>query len=255
MDMSTENNKIIEDPVLDQERQKKAREYAGIRRRLGFVDMGISLVLLLTIIFTGATIWFVNFFHWPVIPVAVVYFLVLLVGSEIITSPLSYYQGFVLPHRYGISTQSLRSWLADLAKSGAIGLVFGTAAVAVVYWFLMSFPDFWWLMAWGLMLIVSLIMSIVAPVLLVPLFYKSHPLADTELKTRLEKLAEKAKARVHGIFILDFSAKGTAANAALMGLGQTRRIVISDTLIQQYSTPEIEVVTAHEIGHHVNRDI
>ena len=90
---------------------------------------------------------------------------------------------------------------------------------------------------------------------LVPLFYRVKPLADIELKSRLEGLARKANTGVQGIFILDYSSKVTAANAALMGMGRTRRIVISDTLIQQYSTPEIEVVTAHEIGHHVHRDI
>ena len=98
-------------------------------------------------------------------------------------------------------------------------------------------------------------MSIVGPVWLVPIFYKVRPLADSELKTRLEQLAKKAGAKVNGIFTLDFSSKGTTANAALMGIGRTRRIVISDTLISQYTTPEIEVVTAHEIGHHLHRDI
>ena len=88
-----------------------------------------------------------------------------------------------------------------------------------------------------------------------PLFYKVRPLEDSELKTRLEQLAKKAVAKVNGIFTPDFSSKGTTANAALMGIGRTRRIVISDTSIKQYSTPEIEVVTAHEIGHHLHRDI
>ncbi len=246
---------IIEKPTLDQERQKKAREYSRIRRRLSFSEMGLSLALLLLLIFTGVSHWFTGLFNWPVVAVAVIFFLVLIVAYEILTSPLSYYSGFTLPHRYGISTQKLRSWLGDLAKGGSIGLVFGAAAVAIGYWFLLNFPGFWWLLAWGLMIVVTIIMSIVAPVILVPLFYKVRPLADLELKSRLERLAKKAGADVHGIFTLDFSSKGTTANAALMGMGRTRRIVISDTLIQQYSTSEIETVTAHEIGHHLHRDI
>ncbi len=249
------NDKTMADPVLDQEKQKKAREYSGIRRRLGYLDTCLSLALLLIIIFTGASKWLGGLFGWPVIATAVVFFLVIMIGFEILTSPLSYYRGFTLPHRYGISIQNLKSWLGDLAKGGAIGIVFGSAAVAVAYAFLLYFPDIWWLLAWGLMLLVTVLMSVIAPIFLIPLFYKVKPMAEGELKARLEKLAQKAGANVHGIFILDFSTKGTSANAALMGLGQTRRIVISDTLIQQYSVPEIEVVTAHEIGHHMDRDI
>jgi STE24 endopeptidase len=255
MSISSADNPIIEEPHLDQARQKQAREYSHIRRRLGFGDLGLTLIILLILIFSGASRWFTGLFAWPILAVAVIYFLALMVGYELLTSPLSYYRGFILPHRYGISRQNLGSWLRDLAKGGAIGLALGTAAVAMGYWFLFKFPDFWWLLAWALIVVVSVLMSIVAPIFLVPLFYKVKPLNDTELKSRLAQLAQKAGARVHGIFILDFSAKVTSANAALMGLGRTRRIVISDTLIQQYTTPEIEVVTAHEIGHHMNRDI
>jgi STE24 endopeptidase len=245
----------IERPVLDEGRQTKAREYSRMRRRLGFVDMALTLALLLVLVFSTASPWFTGLFSWPVIAVAVVYLLVILVGFEAVTSPLSYYRGFVLPRRYGISVQKLSGWLLDLAKSGGIGLILAAAAVALIYWFLLNYPDIWWLLAWALIMLVSLISSVVAPILLVPLFYKMKPLADGDLKAKLDKLAQKAGARVHGIFVLDFSARGTTANAGLMGIGRTRRIVISDTLIQQYSAPEIEVITAHEIGHHMGRDI
>ena len=255
MNMSYMIDKIIAKPSLDNARQQKAREYSRIRRRLSFSEMGLSLALLLILIFTGISHWFTGLFNWPPVAVAGIFFLVMVVAYEILTSPLSYYSGFILPHRYGISTQKLRGWLVDLVKGGAIGLVFGAAAVVIVYWFLLNFPGFWWLLTWGLMIIVSVVLSIVAPVILVPLFYKVRPLANVELKSKLEQMAQKAGAKVHGIFTLDYSSKGTTANAALMGMGQTRRIVISDTLIQQYSSPEIEVVTAHEIGHHMHRDI
>ena len=253
--MISANKPLIAEPVLDQARQKLAREYSGIRRRLSLSESGLSLVLLLILIFTGVSRWFTTLFHLPSVATAVIFFLVLVIGYEVLTSPLSYYNGFVLPHRYGISTQKLRGWLADLGKGGALSLVFGAAAVAVIYWLLLDFPTLWWLLAWGAMLVVSILMSIIAPVFLVPLFYKVKPLEDLDLKSRLEQLAQKAGARIHGIFILDFSAKVTSANAALMGIGRTRRIVISDTLIQQYPTQEIEVVTAHEIGHHMDRDL
>jgi STE24 endopeptidase len=253
--MQQAEKKVIEVPVLDESRQIKAREYSRKRRFLGYIETGISLVLLLILIFAGVSKWAAGLLNLPSIAAAVVYFVILILAFEILSSPLSYYTGFVLPHRYGISIQRLKGWLADLAKGGILGLVLGSVGVAVGFWLLSAFPDFWWLIAWGLMVAVSVLMSIVAPVLLVPLFYKVKPLEDGELKSRLEKLALKAGAKVQGIFTLDFSAKVTAANAGLMGMGKTRRIVVSDTLIQQYSLPEIEVITAHEIGHHLNKDI
>jgi STE24 endopeptidase len=247
--------KDIQRPILDQERQKKAREYSRRRRRLSILNTALALAMLLVLIFTGIWRGFTILFSWPAIAAAVVYMLVILLGFAAVTSPLRYYRGFILPHRYGISTQKLRGWLMDLAKSGGIGLVLEAAAVAIVYWFLLDYPDIWWLLAWGLLLLVSVLSYIVAPVLLVPLFYKMRPLADTNLKSRLDQIAQKAGARVHGIYVLDFSTRGTAANAGLMGMGRTRRIVVSDTLIQQYPIPEVEVITAHEIGHHMDRDI
>ena len=251
--MST-NLPSIEKPVLDLDRQKLAREYSRLRRYWSLAENGLSLALLLILVFTGISRWFTGWLHLPAIAAAVIFLLVVIIGFEILTSPLSYYRGFILPRRYGISTQSLGSWLADRGKAGILGLALGAAAIAVIYW-LLEFPSIWWLAAWGILLVVSLLFSIIAPVFLVPIFYKVRPLEDVNLKTRLENLAQKAGAIINGVFILDFSAKTTAANAALMGIGRTRRIVISDTLVQQYSVPEIEVVTAHEIGHHMDRDI
>jgi STE24 endopeptidase len=253
--MISPNNPNTEEPVIDQDRQWKAREYSRIRRYWSFSESGLSLVLFLILIFTGISRWFTGLFHFPAIVTAIIFFLVLMIGHEILTVPFSYYRGFVLPHRYGISTQNLGSWLADRGKAEILGLVLGVAAIAIVYWLLLSFPAIWWLLAWGILLVVSLLVSIIAPVFLVPMFYKVKPLEDVVLKSRLEQLAKKAGAKINGIFILNFSAKVTSANAALMGVGRTRRIVISDTLIQQYSVPEIEVVVAHEIGHHLDRDM
>jgi STE24 endopeptidase len=120
-------------------------------------------------------------------------------------------------------------------KGGVLGLVFGSAAVALVFWFLLKYPDFWWLAVWGLMLVVTILITLITPIFLVPIFFKTRPLDDQDLKSRLEKLAQKSRAKVKGIYTLDFSRKTTAANAALMGICRTRRIVISDTLIRQYT--------------------
>ena len=245
----------IDTPVLNQDRQLKAREYSKKHRILSLLEMGISLVLLLILIFSGFSKLFISLFPLAPLLKATLYCVVLVLAFGILTSPLNYYAGFVLPHRYGLSIQNLKSWLTDLVKSGILSLVLGSAAVAVIFWLLAAFPGVWWLIAWGLMIGVSLIMTIIAPVFLVPLFFKVKPLDQGELRSRLEQLAAKSGARIQGVFTLDFSTKSTVANAGLMGLGKTRRIVISDTLIKEYSLPEIEVITAHEIGHNQHRDI
>jgi STE24 endopeptidase len=168
---------------------------------------------------------------------------------------LSYYGGYVLPHHYGLSTQSLKGWLADQAKSAALGLGIGLVAMEVMYYLLRAFPSIWWLLTGVLFLFFVVILANLAPLLIVPLFFKFRALEDEELVSRLISLAERAGTRVRGVFTIDLSTKTTAANAALMGLGNTRRIVLGDTLMEEYDADEIETILAHELGHHVHGDI
>jgi len=255
--MSTDNSQVSVParPVLDEQKQKTARWYAARKRILGLAESVFSLVIMLAIIFSGFSSWFAGLLDWPVPAAAVFYFLVLIIAGEIIEAPLSYYSGFVLPKRVGLSTQKPGGWVSDRLKSGMLGLVLGSLIVGLVFWLLSVFPETWWLIAWFFLLAFTLLMSVIAPLFLVPIFFKVKPLAEGDLKQRLEKLARKAGARINGVFVLDFSSRGTTANAALMGMGKTRRIVISDTLIARYPENEIEVITAHEIGHHTNYDI
>src|SRR6266496_1242416 len=248
---------------LDLERQQKAKEYARIRRRLSFVTMGIGVVGVFILLFTNLDIWLRDrlqglswqpiegWFPWQVL----VYFLILLLGYEIITAPIAYYSGFVLPHRYGLSTMTLKSWLGDLFKGLVLGLVLEVLVIELVYALLASQPQTWWLWVALALLFFSVVMANLAPVLILPLFYKFTPLPEGDLTKRLLALAEHAHTRVRGVFTMQMSNKTTAANAALMGLGNTRRIVIGDTMLDRYTPDEIEVVLAHELGHHVHHDI
>ncbi len=178
-----------------------------------------------------------------------------MVACGVLAAPLSYYSGFVLPHRYGLSIQKFGGWLGDEAKTWILSLAFGAGIVAVAYWFLTSFPAIWWLLTWGVVVALSLILTNLAPIIIIPLFVKMKPLDDTELKLKLEQLTRRAKTDVRGIYTIELGSKTTAAYAALMGLGNTKRIVLSDTLLQRYSPPEIETVTAHELGHNLHSDI
>ncbi len=248
------DDKSLTQPVLDPERQRQAREYARIGRYLSFAEMIAIGILLVLLVFGGFSERLTGYFNLPLIPAAILYFLILVTAYRIITAPISYYHGHILPRRYGLSKQSLSDWLGDLAKAGVLMLILGTGIIAAIYWFIDISPQNWWLLVWALLLFISLILSILLPVILVPLFYKTKPLEEGPLKEGFRQLAKKADAGIKDIYTLDFSSKGTVANAAIMGLGKTKRIALSDTLLQNYSTGEIEVIIAHELGHHKNQD-
>ena len=251
---------------IDAERQQKAREYARIRRRLSFVDLGIAAAGLLIVFVTGLDKWLrdaiqgISFLSWQPAqnwyPLQILlYFLLAVLVYQLITSPLAYYSGFILPHRYGISTMSLKAWLQDLFKGLALSLVLEAVAVTLIYGLLAFQPLTWWLWVAIIMLFFSVLMANLAPILIFPLFYKFTPLPEGELTERLLALAQRANTKVRGVYAMQMSNKTTVANAALMGLGNTRRIVLGDTMMDRYTVDEIEVVLAHELGHHVHRDI
>ena len=246
--------------TLDPEKQKQAKEYARIRRRLWLVDTGFSAVYAFAWLFLGWSIslrtWLVTFTanEWLLVPAFVavfggIYFLVNL--------PLGYYSGFILPHRFGQSNQTLKDWIMDQVKGLAIGAPLSLILLELLYLALRVAGEMWWLWAAGGMLIFSVLLSNLAPILIMPLFNKYVPLGDEhkDLEDRLLALAKQANTKVRGVFKFDMSKRTNSANAALTGIGNTRRIVLGDTLIDEFSTDEIETVLAHELGHHVNRDI
>ncbi|OGN91928.1 MAG: hypothetical protein A2Z75_00935 [Chloroflexi bacterium RBG_13_50_10] len=243
------------EPQLDTRRQELAKEYARLMRRLSFVEMAVVGALLLVLVFGGISVKLSYLLALPQPWASALYFVILAVGLGIITMPLTYYRGFILPRRYGLSNQNLNAWLKDRAKASALSFLLCLAVVIILYWLLGRFPDIWWLWAGIFLLLLSLLLTRLTPTLLLPIFFKLEPLADVELKEKLTNLAKRAQAQIVGVFTMDLSSKSTTANAMLAGLGKTRSIILSDTLLQQYTSEEIEVVLAHELGHHLHRDI
>jgi STE24 endopeptidase len=243
---------------IDPERQQQAKEYARIRHRLFALNLLLSALALVFVLALGLNAWLkqvVLAISSNVWISTFLYFAIALIAYGIAFLPLAYYSGFVLPHRYGLSTQTLHAWLIDELKSGVLGIVLGGLVIEVIYLILRAAPDTWWLIASAFMLVFNVLLAQFAPILIFPLFYKFKPLEDAELVRRLTTLADRAGTRVRGVFTMMLSEKTTAANAALMGLGNTRRIVLGDTLYEKYSHDEIESILAHELGHHVHRDI
>jgi STE24 endopeptidase len=243
---------------LDPERQRLAQQYAGIRRRLFFLEMGATVALVALFLAAG---WSMGLRQWaeaisdnPWIVVAL-YGVALGAGYTIISLPLDFYASYVLPHRFGLSTQTLSGWVMDSIKSTALAAVLALAGLEMLYWLLRAFPEWWWVLMAGMMWLFAVVMAQLAPVLLMPLFYKFRPLDDPELEQRLTRLAEQAGTIVRGVYIMDLSSRTTAANAMLTGLGRTRRIILGDTLLKGYTHDEIETVLAHELAHHVHNDM
>ena len=183
------------------------------------------------------------------------YSLIVFGAFTVLHLPLSFYRGYVLPRRYGLLTQSFPAWLADALKAGLIGSALALLLLEGLYVLFEITPEWWWLVAAFGYLLFTVVLGTLAPVLLVPLFFKPVPLEDEVLLRRLEALAAQAGVKIKGVYVIDLSSKGTTSNAVLMGLGSTRRILLADTLLAGFTQEEIEVVIAHELAHHVHRDI
>lgn len=169
--------------------------------------------------------------------------------------PFAFYQGHRLEHHYGLSTQSTSHWLADQAKGVLLGAALTVTGASIVFVTLRRWPDQWWWLSAAAFAAAVVVLARLAPIVLLPLFYTFKPLDRPALVARLLALAENARTDVVGVFEWVLSGHTRKANAALAGMGQTRRILLSDTLLADYSEDEIEVVLAHELAHHLHRDL
>jgi STE24 endopeptidase len=233
-----------------------ARRYHRLQLVLGAVGLALGSGYLLAVIVTGAGsavaraaagVWGAP--SWQVAAVV----LALGGGYGLLTFPLAWVRGFWLPRRYGLLHQPFRGWLTDRLKSALLGAGLALVSVEVVY-ALVGWTPLWWLVAAGIFLLIQVALAVVFPVWVLPLFYRLTPLGDEALRGRLLHLAERAGVRAVGVWVADQSRRSRTANAALAGLGRTRRIVLFDTLIAQFAPEEVEAVLAHELAHHVHRD-
>jgi STE24 endopeptidase len=172
-----------------------------------------------------------------------------------VSFPISFTAGYRLEHRFNLSTLSFGGWLWRYFKRNLLGLAFGMVLMLGLYWLIWTVGSWWWLTAAGAFFLVSVLIGQLTPVLILPLFYKIERLDVPELSDRLTKLADGTGLSIEGVYRMGLSAETVKANAMLAGLGRTRRVLVGDTLLTGFTPDEIEVIFAHEIGHHVFRHI
>lgn len=245
--------------------EDKSARYNRLKRQAGVTSALASALLLLLLTVSGASAFLrhlaeragsvagTSFLSTPLTVLVFVILLTLL--NELVSLPLAYQGGFLLERKYGLSSQSLASWLFDQGKSVVLVIVLGTGAAWMLYALIAQFPTGWWLPAGLVFALLIIGLANVAPLVLLPLFYSIKPLGRPSLRERLVALGDRAGARVLDVYEWGLGEKTSKANAALTGIGASRRILVSDTMLAQYSDEEIEVVLAHELGHHVHGDI
>jgi len=239
--------------------EDKSTRYHRLKRRAEIAGLIWGAVLLIGLVTTGAARGLdqvaARFSRGSLYAEAAGLAVLLLLIHEVIAAPLGWYSGFTLEQRYGLSRQTPSAWLVDHAKGMVLSMLLAVAGVLLIYAAILHASDWWWLAAGAAFAAVIVGLANLAPVVLLPLFFTFTPLDRESLRARLESLASRAGTRIVGVYEWALGTRTRKANAALAGLGHTRRILVSDTMLEQYSDDEIEVVLAHELGHHVHHDI
>ena len=243
-------------PLLDEKRQALARRYENESRLLGLAGSALTLVLLVAFYATGlsarlAHLWRGGPMVWPFLA----YTACFLAWLTIPSLPLGFYRGYIREHKWNFSTQRVKGWLSDQAKSFAVGLIMAWLVLALLLWIMARFPRTWWLIAGLAMALVSVVMATLFPVVILPIFHRYTPIEDKELTAALEEILAREGLKSGGFFQEDMSRRTRKENAFLAGLGKTRRVVLGDNLVKQMTVPEIVSVIGHEVGHYKHKHI
>jgi STE24 endopeptidase len=239
------------------DQQQKSKKYNRIKLRLTIFNLFLDLSLWLALLFFLADPVANIAYHSAAHPLVQFYVFAALIGLGLgfIHFPISFYSGYILEHQFSLSNQTFFRWLGEQLKGLLVSLILGTIVSTVFFLLLWKYPNGWWFMAWLFILIFSILLSRLAPLLLFPIFYKFKPLENENLKERIQKFADKWNLHISGVYQFDLSKNTRKANAAFAGLGKSRRIILGDTLLENFSEDEIETVFAHEVGHYHHRHL
>lgn len=236
----------------------QAKAYNRLKLVIGIVSSALTLLLLGVLAVSGYSR---TLAEWAMKSTSYTYISLLLFAAVIasmefaVTLPLSFYSGYVLEHRFNLSNQSLGRWTWEYAKGVLVSAPIAVVLVVMLYFCLDHFGEWWWLPLGVVLTLFTVLFARLAPVLLLPLFYKFVPLEDGSLKQRIVNLCRGAALRFEGVYTFDMSKNTKKANAGFTGIGKARRIILGDTLVREFTEEEIETVFAHELGHYIHKHI
>ena len=235
-----------------------AKRYNNLKLAIGIGEGIASFILILLFVWLGYSIelekYLSNFLENSYI-LFLSFVIVVGFAGSVLSFPVSYYTGFYLEHKYNLSNQTFFKWILEGLKGLLVSLVIGIPILLIFYFSLNYFGNIWWLPFATIMFFISVVLSQIFPILIFPIFYKITPIEDEKLKQRITKLARDANLKVENVYKFNMSKNTKKANAAFTGLGKTKRIILGDTLLENYSTEEIETVIAHELGHYKKKHI
>jgi STE24 endopeptidase len=235
------------------EQLSEAREYGRLALVCSLADKVLDVAFLAVVAFWAAVPldrWLSAYVPSDTLRLIAMFVIVTLLHLAV-SFALSFYSGYALEHQFGLSRQTLGHWLARYAKRNLLMVVFGMVMVTGLYWVIWLTGSWWWLAAAAVFFVVTIVMGQWLPVVILPLFYKIERLENPDLTERMARLAEGTGLSIQGVYRMGLSEETAKANAMLTGLGRTRRVLMGDTLLDQFTPDEIEVIFAHEIGHHV----
>ena len=237
---------------------QKAADYTIAKSRLGLIELVLgTAVLLAWTLLGGLDLLNQGLLQamGPGLSQQVVLLLAFMVISSVVDLPLALYQTFVLEERFGFNKMSFKLWLADLFKSTLVGAAIGLPLIAVILWVMGALGSLWWLWAWGLWMGFNLLLLLIYPSFIAPIFNKFKPLEDETLKQRVTALMQRCGFAAKGLFVMDGSKRSAHANAYFTGFGASKRVVFYDTLLAKLSAGEVDAVLAHELGHFKHKHI
>jgi STE24 endopeptidase len=237
--------------LMDAEKLGKARSYLQVNARFGILQSTVSLVVLLIFWALGGFGWLDQYTRSvslsPVLA-GLLFLTLLILGQSLISLPFSVYDTFVIEQKFGFNRSSVGTFIMDRLKGALLAAVIGLPLAAAVLWIFGNVP-YAWLWAWAVVTAFQLILTYLAPSLIMPLFNKFTPMPEGDLKNGIEALGESCGFPLTGVFVMDGSKRSSKANAFFTGLGKRKKIALFDTLVEKSSQPEILGVLAHEIGH------
>ncbi|MDD4944552.1 M48 family metallopeptidase [Rhodoferax sp.] len=237
---------------------QKAADYTLAKARLGLIDMALGAAVLLGwTLLGGLSALNEVLVHWlgnnMTQQLALLGSFVLI--GAVIELPLSWYQTFVLEEHFGFNKTTPKLWLIDMVKASVLGAAIGLPIAALILWMMAATGHFWWLWAWLFWMGFNLLLLVIYPTLIAPLFNKFKPLEDESLKARVTALMQRCGFSAKGLFVMDGSKRSAHANAYFTGFGAAKRVVFYDTLLAKLSAAEVDAVLAHELGHFKHKHV